>query len=194
MRALLVRHGQSLGNADPPAVPSSTHGDELTDLGREQADMLAQSLEEQGVTDLITSPMRRAQETAEAIGAQLGLEPEIDEQIHEFRTHPEMEPFEEIRGRARALLARLAGNYEDRTPLVVTHGIFLRVLLMDVVLGEMFVSEMVEQLWNLRTANCGVSVFEYGERYDVLNPELPGWVCASWMERPWGAPVPPAPR
>ena len=31
---------------------------------------------------------------------------------------------------------------------------------MDVVLGEMFVSEMVEQVWNLRTANCGVSVFE----------------------------------
>ena len=96
MRALLVRHGQSLGNADPPAVPSSTHGDELTDLGREQADTLARSLEDSGVTDLITSPMRRARETAEAIGARLGLEPEIDEQIHELRTHPEMEPFEEI--------------------------------------------------------------------------------------------------
>jgi broad specificity phosphatase PhoE len=188
VRALLVRHGQSVGNADPPAVPSSVHGDLLTDLGREQADAVGQSLKGSGVTDLITSPMRRARETADAIGAELELEPEIDAEIYELRTDPEIEPFEEVRGRARALLARLADGYEDRTPLVVTHGIFLRILLMDVVLGEMFVPDMVEQLWNLRTANCGVSVFEYGERYDVLNPELPGWVCASWMERPWARP------
>jgi broad specificity phosphatase PhoE len=194
MRALLVRHAQSVGNADPPAVLSDKHGDQLTDLGREQADALGRSLEGGGVTDLITSSMTRARETAEVIGAHLGLEAEVDEEIHELRSTPEIEPFEEVRGRARALLARLAADYGDRTPLVVTHGIFLRIVLMEALLGEMFVAEMVEQLWNLRTANCGVSVFEYGERYDVLNPEQPSWVCSSWMERPWAAPATPAPR
>jgi broad specificity phosphatase PhoE len=185
VRALLVRHGQSVANADPPAVLSSTQGDRLTELGREQADALGESLKGAGVTDLIASPMNRATETAAAIGAHIGLETVVDDRIHEFRSEPELEPFEEIRGRARSLLDRLARDYGDRSPLVVTHGIFLRVLLMETLLGEMFVAEMVENLWNLRSANCGVSVFEYGERYDVLNPDTPGWVCSSWMERPW---------
>jgi probable phosphoglycerate mutase len=193
VRALLVRHGQSVANADPPAVLSAEYGDRLTDLGREQADALGQSLESSGVTDLITSPMGRARETAEAIGPHLGLAAEVDEEIHELRSTPEIEPFEEVRDRARSLLTRLAGDFADRTPLVVTHGIFLRIVLMEALLGELFVPEMVEQLWNMRTANCGVSVFEYGERYDVLNPERPGWVCSSWMERPWAAPAVAAP-
>jgi broad specificity phosphatase PhoE len=188
VRALLVRHGQSVGNADPPAVLSAEQGDRLTDLGREQADALGKSLEGSGITDLITSPMGRARETAEAIGAHLGLEAEVDEEIHELRSTPEIEPFDEVRARARGLLERLADDYGDGTPLVVTHGIFLRVLLMEAVLGKNFRAEMVGQLWNLRTANCGVSVFEFGERYDVLNPEQPGWVCSSWMERPWARP------
>jgi broad specificity phosphatase PhoE len=185
VKALLVRHGQSVGNANPPAVLSDQHGDELTDLGREQADALGRSLADSGLTDQITSRMGRARETAEAIGAHLGLEATVDDEIHELRSTPEIEPFEEVRGRARGLLTRLAGDYADRTPLVVSHGIFLRIVLMEALLGETFVAEMVDRLWNLRTANCGVSVFEYGERYDVLNPEQPGWVCASWMERPW---------
>ncbi len=43
MRALPVRHGQSLANADPPAVLSAEQGDQVTDLGREQADALGES-------------------------------------------------------------------------------------------------------------------------------------------------------
>ena len=35
-------------------------------------------------------------------------------------------------------------------------------------------------------SNCGLSVFEHGERYHPADPEREGWVCARWMSPPEG--------
>jgi probable phosphoglycerate mutase len=217
MRPLLVRHGESVSNADPKVSLPDELGDRLTDRGLEQADALGRSLTESGITDLIASPMGRARQTAEAIGAHIGLEPEIDPEIHELRESPGFgeldseeqmlrrwsewmpasdpdhsehggESFNEVLGRVRGFKARLEERRDERKPLVVSHGIFLRFFLMDSVLGDDFAPAMAPQLWNLRTTNCGVSVFEHGERYHPADPKRPGWVCASWMERPWARP------
>ncbi len=67
---LIVRHGQTqanvdglvLGRADPP----------LTDLGRRQAAALAQALP--APARVVSSPLRRAQETAEAFGAEVATD------------------------------------------------------------------------------------------------------------------------
>lgn len=82
-RLLLVRHGRSTWNAerrwqgwaDPP----------LDDVGREQAHRLAGRLREDGETmvALYTSPLRRAQETAEIIGETMGLPVIPDERLKE---------------------------------------------------------------------------------------------------------------
>jgi ribonuclease H / adenosylcobalamin/alpha-ribazole phosphatase len=217
VRALLVRHGESVSNADPKVSLPAEEGDRLTERGLEQADALGLALKDSGVTDLITSPLGRARQTAETIGGHLGLEIETDDEIHELRESPgygdltsaeqmrkrwsswmpESDPdhsehggesFNDVRGRVRDFKSRLTEGYSDRKPLVVTHGIFLRFFLMDSVLGDEFGPSMAAELWNLRTANCGVSVFEHGERYHPADPERPGWVCASWMERPWARP------
>jgi probable phosphoglycerate mutase len=219
MRALLVRHGESVSNADPKVSLPDELGDRLTERGLEQADALGLALKDSGVTDLITSSMGRAQQTAEAIGPHLGLEPETDPEIHELRESPGFgelsseeqmlrrwsewmprfaadpdhseyggESFNQVRARVRGFQSRLAERFAGRKPLVVSHGIFLRFFLMESVLGDDFGPAMAPQLWNLRTANCGVSVFEHGERYHPADPERPGWVCASWMERPWARP------
>jgi broad specificity phosphatase PhoE len=74
---VLVRHGETatnaqgrlLGRADPP----------LTDLGRRQAATLAERVApgDRAPVRLVTSPLRRARETAAGLG--LGLPVEVDE-------------------------------------------------------------------------------------------------------------------
>lgn len=71
MRLLLIRHGESLANAEGRL---QGHLDiPLSDRGRKQAERLAERLSKLGVDALYASPLRRAAETAEIIGAQLGL-------------------------------------------------------------------------------------------------------------------------
>jgi broad specificity phosphatase PhoE len=78
---LLIRHAQSEWNAagrwqglgDPP----------LSSLGREQARRLAERLAAQPIDRLICSDLRRAVETAEAIGEALGLVPQPDAALRE---------------------------------------------------------------------------------------------------------------
>jgi broad specificity phosphatase PhoE len=78
---LLVRHGETDDNAanrfqgqlDTP----------LNDRGREQARMLARALAGEGPRALYSSPLARARETAEIVGALLCLAPVLDERLME---------------------------------------------------------------------------------------------------------------
>jgi broad specificity phosphatase PhoE len=86
VRLLLLRHGESVSNADPEAVAlPEAEGDRLTPRGREQAEAAARWLARLEIDALVSSPMGRARETAEAIAARTGLEIEIDDEIHELR-------------------------------------------------------------------------------------------------------------
>ncbi len=73
MQLLLVRHGESVGN-----VTGQLQGreDALTERGRRQAREIAAHLAARGdVIALYTSPLARAFETAQTIGAAVGLAP-----------------------------------------------------------------------------------------------------------------------
>jgi broad specificity phosphatase PhoE len=70
---ILVRHGESTGNAD--GLLLGRIDAPLTERGRTQARALAGVVD--GVTRVISSPLQRARETAEAMGT--GLPVEIDE-------------------------------------------------------------------------------------------------------------------
>src|SRR5205085_3783182 len=71
-RILLIRHGQSQGNAEQrfgghTATP-------LSELGRRQAEATARALAVEGVTAIYASDLRRAVETAEPLARETGLE------------------------------------------------------------------------------------------------------------------------
>ena len=73
MRMLLIRHGQSLGNVEGRIQDSA---DPLTHLGRQQARALAAALAARNdLTHLYASPLARARETAEIVGAAVGIDP-----------------------------------------------------------------------------------------------------------------------
>ena len=61
-----------------------------------------------------------------------------------------------------------------QTVLAVTHGIFLRFLLIDTLLGPGFSPGDVGRLWLLRTTNCGLSELVRGEPRHPADPEIDG--------------------
>jgi broad specificity phosphatase PhoE len=186
MRALLLRHGESVHNAQRSGEPAAhSEQDKLTEKGLEQAEAAGAGLRGFGATRLLSSPLRRARETAQAVGDALGLDPEVVDYTGELTSG---ESFEQAVARVRRLKAELETGVDDELPLLVTHGIFTRFFLLDSVLGERFEPEMAAGLWNLGSHNCGLSVFAHGESRDPLGQPIAGWTCLTWMERPWSRP------
>jgi probable phosphoglycerate mutase len=140
-RLLVVRHGQSVwnaerrwqGRADPP----------LSELGRRQA-----AAAEPGDVDVVvTSPLRRAHETAEILAAATGAPlAEVHADLQERaagewtgltraeiarrypgapgsgRRPPGYEPDADVRARVERRFHDLASRHRGRNVLVVTHG------------------------------------------------------------------------
>ncbi len=186
MRALFLRHGESVHNADRSGEPAAhSDRDRLTEKGIEQAHAAGEGLRELGVTRLLSSPLRRARETAAAVGEALGLEAVEIDYTGELTSG---ETFEQAVARVRRLKAELESGADGELPLLVSHGIFTRFFLLDSVLGDAFEAPMATGLWNLGSHNCGLSVFAHGESRDPLGNPIAGWTCLTWMERPWSRP------
>jgi len=213
VRLLLLRHGESHSNAAPEAAALPEHvGDRLTDRGHGQAAAAALALRGCEATRLISSPMRRARETAEPLSRELGLEIEIDDGIYELRESedylklapeeqklrrwsnrmaehdddpdhapPGAESFNEVLARVRSFKRRLESNDPQAVILGMSHGLFLRFFFIDSLLPDFRVRD-VARLWQLRTTNCGLSVFELDESRHPADPDIKGWRCATWMQ------------
>ena len=219
-RAIFVRHGESVSNADRElaALPPE-QGDRLTERGRDQSRAAAEALRALAPTALLTSDMGRAKETAELIGDRLSLAPRQlphIQELRESRDYATMRPeeqklrrwsswmaehgddpdyswqggesFNQVRGRVRRFKQELERDHADELPVIVSHGLFLRFFLFDSLLGDAFGPGQVGRMWYVRSLNCGVSVFEHGERWHPADPDTPGWTCITWMARPWDPP------
>ena len=84
MKLILVRHGETLSNREN-RVQGITDM-ELSDYGRAQADKLAVSLKGEPIERIVSSPLRRAYETAKAIsrfhGAMIEENSDLQEMNH----------------------------------------------------------------------------------------------------------------
>ncbi|HKT84434.1 MAG TPA: histidine phosphatase family protein [Solirubrobacterales bacterium] len=183
MRALFLRHGQSAHNAHRGEEPLvEAEGDRLTELGHRQAKAAGAALRGAGVTRLLSSDMLRARETADAVGAAIGLEPQVLDYTGEVVFG---ESFDDAVARVRRLKEALDSGAWGERPLLVTHGIFIRFFLLDAVLGDRFSAETGEGIWRLGSLNCGLTTFSRGEARTPWGTEVPDWTLVSWMERPW---------
>jgi broad specificity phosphatase PhoE len=131
---LLVRHGETDWNATGRL---QGHTDRpLNDYGRRQARELADRLADDGIAAIYASDLSRAKETAEIVGARLGLPVVIDEDLRErdWGSWEGLTPAErdavvfegETQEAHRARLMRAVGVIAERHPgqrvVVVTHG------------------------------------------------------------------------
>ncbi|NNL67206.1 MAG: histidine phosphatase family protein [Myxococcales bacterium] len=109
---ILIRHGQSLGNAER----RFTHGPDepLTEQGREEAHAAGRRVAAHyRPVALYASPFDRALETARIIGARIALEPEIVEDLREqFFGELHGKPYDAFTGLAEAS----AGTRWERRP------------------------------------------------------------------------------
>jgi len=151
---LLVRHGQSEdavegesftrrdGHADPP----------LSELGRRQAERLADRLVTEHIDALYVTTLRRTAETAEPLAARTGITPGVEPDLREiflgewegwvfeqkfvdrdpvalqmvreqrWDLAPGCEPLDGFRARVRAGIERIAARHVDQRVVVVVHG------------------------------------------------------------------------
>ncbi len=79
---LLARHGETDDNLEPIRVQGFTDTP-LNDTGRRQAAELAERMDSAGIASLWSSDLSRARETAEIVGARIGLEPRLDARLRE---------------------------------------------------------------------------------------------------------------
>ena len=82
MTILLARHGETDDNIEPIRI-QGRRDTPLNDTGRAQAGELAERVAGEGIASLWSSQLSRARETAEIVGARLGLEPGIDDRLAE---------------------------------------------------------------------------------------------------------------
>jgi 2,3-bisphosphoglycerate-dependent phosphoglycerate mutase len=161
-RLLLARHAET-------AAPDRFHGAEsdigLSARGFEQAKALGRWLEPAGAVAPSSSSMRRARETAGAVGAVCGLVPFEQPLLHERRlgplsglsredgwsiyeeskrrwiageleySHPGGESFGDIRRRVGPIFDELATTHAGETIIVVAHGVVIRVVITTMVRG-----------------------------------------------------------
>ena len=92
---LLARHGQTADNAG--GLILGRRNPELSDVGRAQAAQLAQHARQAGVAAIWTSPLRRARQTAAAVGTLLRVPPVIlDDLIESDRGSWEGQPLRRL--------------------------------------------------------------------------------------------------
>ncbi|HLF72292.1 MAG TPA: histidine phosphatase family protein [Dehalococcoidia bacterium] len=145
MRLLLVRHGESVGNSENRLQGQAEY--DLTDLGRRQAEATGRRLAEMGVTAVYSSPLRRAQHTAQACAAHLGIEARLDEALSEYhfgemsgstyqevrerlgvatapaeRVYPGEEGRDNFFARVTTAVWRIADEHAGETVAVISHG------------------------------------------------------------------------
>jgi probable phosphomutase (TIGR03848 family) len=79
---LLVRHGHSTANGDG-VLAGRLPGVHLSDRGRDQARLLAERFADVPVAHVVSSPLERCLETAAPLGAALGVEVVVDDDLQE---------------------------------------------------------------------------------------------------------------
>lgn len=113
---LLIRHGdcyQGYGGQDPP----------LSELGRRQTEALAGRLRPLSVAAVYASPLRRAQQTAEALGHPVQLEPRLVEaEINWEEGIRFTERIDQVADRVAGAIDDAVARYPGARLVMVSHG------------------------------------------------------------------------
>jgi len=82
LKLILVRHGETIWNKEKKIQGITDIG--LNERGIEQAEKLAYSLQKEELDAIITSPLRRAYDTAQAIGKYHDISITVEEDLQEL--------------------------------------------------------------------------------------------------------------
>lgn len=175
MKLYVTRHGETQWNIKNKVCGITDI--ELTETGFIQARELALRLESCGIEVIISSPLIRAVQTAQAIAGHLGLNVITDDRLKEqnfgiyegvlrsdgeYRSakqnfacrYPNGESALDVAHRAYSLLDDIKVKYKNKTVLLVGHGSVCR--LIDTYFNNMTNEKYMEYVMD----NCGLNIYE----------------------------------
>ncbi|MEV6265258.1 bifunctional RNase H/acid phosphatase [Streptomyces sp. NPDC051784] len=183
---VLLRHGETALTPEKRFSGSGGSDPQLSATGRHQAARAAEAFAERGtVQDIVSSPLRRCRETAEAVASRLGLEVRVDEGLREtdfgawegltfaevrerhaadlttWLTSPDAAPtgggesFAEVAERVSAARDRLIAAHAGRTTLLVTHVTPIKTLV------RLALGAPPESLFRMELSPASVSTVAY---------------------------------
>ena len=175
MKIFLIRHGETTGDIENRY--GGTYDDHMTERGKNSARDLAKKLTNKSIEKIFASPYHRARETAEIIGEELELTPEIVDDIRERNSYgilsglteaeaAEKFPREIVEVKDYHNTVQGAEDYNDfvtriksalnnlmktnfETIAMVTHGQFIRTIFRELL-----------KLDEIKIEDCGFAVLE----------------------------------
>jgi probable phosphoglycerate mutase len=196
----LIRHGESEANVNNGPIYDSV----LTQEGLRQAEFIAERCSKLPADLIIASPLKRTLQTAEKVRLSTGKPLEVSDLFVERKPPKEAEQmnekeWESIRVIVDENLKKPGARYADEEDfsqmlvradqalkhliakdaeaiIVVTHGIFIRVLVGRAIFGENFDGEIFFDMLNgMRVKNTGLTVLEQRE-------DSQGWRLVTWND------------
>lgn len=193
-RLYLIRHGQSVWNRERK-VQGQTNSP-LTELGKKQAEAVAEVLADRKVDALYASDLTRAHETANVIGRKVNLQPKLDPRLREMsygvlegltwdeaerqypgmyaalrggppdRVIPEGESRLQLVARGRDFLASVVHRHEGQEIVAATHGGLIAYVLRSLL------DIPLDAPPAFRTPNCALTSFVFDK----------GWRLETWSQ------------
>lgn len=191
---VLLRHGETALTPEKRFSGSGGSDPELSATGRQQAARAAEAFAARGtVQEIVSSPLRRCRETAEAVAGRLGTEVRIEDGLREtdfgawegltfaevrerhgadltaWLASPDVAPtgggesFAEVAERVSAARDRLIALHAGRTALLVTHVTPIKTLV------RLALGAPPESLFRMELSPASVSTVAY---YADGNPSL----------------------
>lgn len=199
MIVAFIRHGQTDWNRDGLLQGSSDIP--LNDTGRAQAEDALMTLRSRPWDAVVSSPLRRARETAQIIADGLGIPlgeayPELVERDYgalegtssaaaierwPTREYPGAESLDAVATRGTEALARIAADHPDGAVLVVCHGTIIRYTLARLAgrpvpgidNGSVSMVRADGARWEVATVN-GIPLEEIPEEHAAAQPSREG--------------------
>ena len=104
-RIYIVRHGRAAASF------GESHDPGLDDLGRSQAEAVAEELSSRGPLPILSSPLRRTRETAATLAKLWSVEPAIEQAVAEIPS-----PTDSLQERVAWLREFMGGSWRNATP------------------------------------------------------------------------------
>lgn len=184
LRILLIRHGETDWNRDRRIMGREEIP--LNETGRRQAHYMKESLGSAPLDAIFTSPVMRAQETAQILAEGRDLEPREDERLVEVdygewvgmtfvavrklpgyvpyylrleeSVAPGGESLYQVRDRGMSFLEELNQKNSNQTIAVVSHADWIKCVLMHLL------DIPFKNIWKFRIDNASVSLLEMEEK------------------------------
>lgn len=179
LKLYVTRHGETSYNVENLICGISDVS--LNEKGRKQATVLAERLKNNKIDFIISSPLKRARETASIIADQLNKEIIYDNRLHEinfgifegkpgkteaFRhvkqnhgmSYPQGEKLFQVVQRVYNFLDDIHDRYDDKNILIVCHGGIVRVI------HSYFCDMTNEELFTWLPENCCYQFYEYPKK------------------------------